>query len=226
MQDTTRRSFMSRLGAAVTAFGGGVATASAQTRPAATPFRSTRHAQDNWLDRPGKHRVIIDAVTANGAGEAILYANNLYVANNAAYTLGESDLAIVICMRHFATPLAFGDAFWAKYGPVAGEMLKFSDPKTQKPPVTNLYNSPAYGLSLPNLGNTLSDVIKRGTHVAICDMATHFFSGEAAKVLGTSAEAIYKDCTSSNVAGSRFVSAGVVAVTRAQERGYTLIYAG
>ena len=65
--------------------------------------------------------------TANGAGEAILFANNLYEANKSAYSLGDSDLAIVICMRHFATPFAFTDAVWAKYGKGISEMLKFTE---------------------------------------------------------------------------------------------------
>ena len=105
--------------------------------------------------RPGKHRVFIDSATPNGAGEAILYTNNLFNANKAAYAGGaDADLAIVVCMRHFATPFAFTDAMWAKYGKVIGGMVNFTDPKAKAAPAINLYwNSPEYGLSLPNLTN-------------------------------------------------------------------------
>ncbi|HTK29360.1 MAG TPA: hypothetical protein VL309_07405 [Vicinamibacterales bacterium] len=225
MTEKNRRRFVAQAAAAVAAVGA-ARPALAQT-PAAGRFQPARHAADDWLDRlPGKHRIFIDAVTPNGAGEAVLFANNLYVANQAGYSLGPSDLAIVICMRHFATPFAFSDAFWSKYGKMAGGMLKFNDPKTNQPPTTNVYRSTEYGMALPNLGNSLGDVLEKGTHLAICDMATHFFAGEAAKAAGEPADAVYKEFVASALPNSHFVAAGVVGVNRAQERGYTLIYAG
>lgn len=226
MDQTTRRSFVSRMTAALAFVGGGATTALAQpSAPGA--FKATRHAQDDWLDQiPGKHRIFIDAVTPNGAGEAILFANNLYVTNKSAYALNDGDLAIVICMRHFATPFAFSDAFWSKYGKGAGTMLKFNDPTTSQPPARNVYLAADAAEKTSSLGNTLSDVIKRGAHVAVCDMATHFFAGETAKATGRSPDALYTEFKASAVANSHFVAAGVVGVNRAQERGYTLIYAG
>jgi len=53
-------------------------------------------------------------------------------------------------------------------------MLNFKDPKTKEAPTTNLFNSAAYGLTLPSLGNTIDALIKRGTQFAVCDMAMHF----------------------------------------------------
>jgi hypothetical protein len=226
MDQTTRRQFVVRSAAAVAVVGGAAGTAAAQDPPAG-PFRPAHHAQDDWFDSiPGRHRTFIDATTPHGAGEAILFANNLYVANKAGYGLNDADLAIVICMRHFATPFALGDAFWAKYGKVTGEMLKFNDPKTNQPPTRNVFRSADYGMTLPNLGTPLTDVLAKGTHIAICDMATHFFAGEAAKANGGSADAIYKEMVAAAPPNSHFVAAGVVGVNRAQERGYSLIYAG
>jgi hypothetical protein len=226
MDNSTRRQFVVQTAAALAVAGGAVAPIAAQT-PAAATFRPTRHAQDDWLDAlPGKHRILIDATTPNGAGEAILFANNLYVANKAAYGLNDSDQAIVICMRHFATPFAFNDAFWAKYGKLTGEMLKFNDPKTSQPPTHNVYRSADYGMSLSNLGTPLPDVLAKGVHLAICDMATHFFAGEAAKATGAGEDALYKEFVAAAPPNSHFVAAGVVGVNRAQERGYSLIYAG
>lgn len=224
---SARRSFMSGLGAAIAALGLGSAAAAAQTPKPAAGFKPARHRQDDWLDKvPGKHRVFIDAATASGAGEAILFANNLYTANKDAYALGDSDLTIVICLRHFATPFAFTDAMWAKYGKGMSAMVKFTDPRTHEAPSTNLYNSAAYGLELPTLGNTIDAMIKRGTSFAICDAATHFLAAQMAGPTGGNAAAIYKDLTANTIPSSRFVPAGVVAVNRSQERGYTLLYAG
>ncbi len=228
MDQTTRRRFVSKVSAALAVFGGTatLATAQAQT-PASTPFRPARHKADDWLDQiPGKHRIFIDAVTPNGAGEAILFANNLYTTNQSAYGLADSDLAIVICMRHFATPFAFNDTFWSKYGTAAGGMLKNNDPKTQKAPTRNVYMAADAVDATSSLGTTLQDVLKRGTQLAVCDLATHFFAGQLAKGNGGNADALYKEFVASAVPTNHFVAAGVVGVNRAQERGYTLIYAG
>src|SRR3954471_6697841 len=112
-----RRSMMSGVGAAAAALALTSKTAVAQTR--ATSFQPARHQQDAWFnDVRGKHRTFIDASTATGAGAAVLYANNLYEANKTGYSLQESDVAVVVCLRHFATAFAFNDSIWAKYGKV------------------------------------------------------------------------------------------------------------
>jgi hypothetical protein len=219
----TRRSMLVGLGAAAAASAVAVQSAGAQTAGAA--FRATRHPEDSWLDAaPGaKHRIVIDAPTPHGAGEAVLFASNLYDQTKAAYKGTEKDLAIVIVLRHFGTPFGYNDAFWAKYGKPVGTLLEFNDPKTKQPPSINVFNSEAYGMELPNFGNTLDKVQKLGTRFAICDAATHFIASQLAGS-GGNADAIYKELVASILPGSRMVSAGVVAVTRAQEYGYSLIY--
>jgi hypothetical protein len=217
-----RRSVMSGLGAAIAAFALGSKTAAAQT-PAAR-FQPARHQQDAWLDAiAGKHRTFIDASTPRGAGEAMLYANNLYEANKTGYTMPENDVVVVACLRHFATPFAYNNAIWAKYGKAMSMMIEFADPKTKQAPSTNLLNSPAYGMALPNLGNTIDSVVKRGTRFAVCDMATHFFAAQLAMTSGGNADAVYKELTANLIPNSHMVAAGVVAVNRAQEYGYTLL---
>ena len=219
-----RRSMISSLGAVAAAVALGSRTVSAQTQ--AGRFQPARHSQDTWLDAiPGKHRTFIDASTVRGAGEGMLYANNLYEANKSGYSLPESDIAIVVCLRHFATAFAFNDAIWAKYGKSMSTMLEFTDPKTKQPPSTNLLNSADYGMSLPNLGNTIASVVKRGTRFAVCDMATHFFAAQLAMASGGNADAIYKELVANTIPNSHMVAAGVVATNRAQEYGYTLLTA-
>jgi len=78
---------------------------------------------------------------------------------------------------------------------------------------------------MPNLGNTIPSVIKRGTHFAVCDMATQFISGQAAAAVKANPEALYKEFAANLIPNSHLVSAGVVAVGRAQELGYTLLTA-
>ena len=220
----TRRSLLVGLGAAAAAAAVAVRSAGAQ---APAMYRPARHQEDSGLDSvPGTHRVIIDAVTATGAGEAVLYANNLYVANKNAYSIAEKDLAIVIVMRHFATPFAYNDTIWAKYGKAFSDLVKFTDPKTKQVPKTNLYNATTYGMELPNLGNTIDQQRNRGARFGVCDMATHFIAGQLAAGGGGTEDTIYKELVANIIPNARMVSAGVVAVTRAQEYGYGLIYAG
>jgi len=217
-----RRSMLSRLGVTMAAFAFGTGTARAQT-PAAR-FQPASHPEDAWFDAvPGKHRTYIDATTPNGAAEAVLYANNLYTANKSGYSLPESDIVVVVGLRHFATVFAFADPVWAKYGKVMSGMLSFTDPKTKQAPSSNLLTSADYGMTLPNFGNTIQSVVSRGARFAVCDMATHFIAGQIAAATSGTADAVYKELTSNLIPSSRLVPAGVVAVNRAQERGYTLL---
>jgi hypothetical protein len=217
-----RRSMMSGLGAA--AVGVALTARPAAGQNAAGRFQAARHQQDAWLDAiAGKHRIFIDASTPRGAGEAMLYANNLYVANKSGYALPESDIVVVACLRHFATAFAFNDAMWAKYGKPLSMMLEFTDPKTKQAPSTNLLNSADYGMALPNLGSTIDSVVRRGTRFAVCDMATHFFAAQVAMMSGGNGDAVYKELVANMIPNSHLVAAGVVAVNRAQEYGYTLL---
>lgn len=227
MTDTARRSFLTGIGAAATAAGLTIVAEAQAPAPRAARFQPSRHADDDWMDKlPGKHRMVIDAASPDGAGSALLFAANLYDANKAAYGLGDHDLAILIVMRHFATPFAYSDAAWKKYGNALSAVLKFTDPKTKGAPTSNLYNVEGYGLSLPNLGNTIPAVLKHGAQIAICDTATHGVAGLVAGAAKSDPQTVYNDFKANTIAQSRFVPAGVVAVNRAQERGYTLIYAG
>ena len=218
-----RRAIIAGLGTAAAAVALGSRTASAQT--AARRFQPTRHAQDAWFDAlPGKHRTFIDASTAAGAGQALLYANNLYEANKAGYQLTDKDIAVVVCLRHFATAFAFNDAMWAKYGAVMSGALQFTDPKTKAAPTKNLYKSATdYGLDLQNFGNTIDAVANRGTQFAVCDLATHFFAGALAMATGATPDAVYAELKANLIQNSHMVAAGVVAVNRAQEYDYTLL---
>jgi hypothetical protein len=217
----TRRAVLTGGSAAVAAVALG-SPASAQSA-GTTRFQPARHPQDAWLDAvPGRHRTFIDASTVRGAAEAVLNANNLFEANKSGYSLSDRDVAVVICLRHFATAFAFTDAVWAKYGTPMSALLEFTDPKTKQAPTTNLLLSADYGMMLPNLGNSIPAVTTRGVQFAICDMATHFVATQLAGT-GGNADAIYKELVANLIPGSHLVAAGVVAVNRAQEHGYTLL---
>jgi len=222
-----RRSLLSGLGAAAAGiFALMSKPAGAQTPASTARFQPSRHQQDGWMDAlPGKHRTFIDCATVSGAGEGVLYANNLYVANASGYKLAESDLAIIVCLRHFGTVFAYNDAIWSKYGKAMSDLVQFTNPKTKQAPTANLLNSADYGLSLSNLGNTIPSVVKRGTQFAVCDMATTFISGQVAAAVKANPQEMYKEFVANLIPNSHLVAAGVVAVNRSQEYGYTLLTA-
>jgi intracellular sulfur oxidation DsrE/DsrF family protein len=224
-----RRSFLSRLAAGAAIVGGVVfrsERAEAQSGGAA-PWRPARHAQDDWLDQiPGGHRFIIDTTSPEGAGSAMLFANNFFIANQNGYGLGNADAAVVIVLRHNSTPFAYTDAMWAKYGKSIGDASTFDDPKTKTRPTINVYNKGDYATSLPNFGVTLDALIGRGVHFAVCQMATRRIAGVIATARGANVDEVYKELVSNLIRNSHMAPAGIVAVNRAQERGYAFANAG
>jgi intracellular sulfur oxidation DsrE/DsrF family protein len=105
---------------------------------------------------------------------------------------------------------AFTDPFWAKYGPVVAESLKLPDPALKANPHRA----------------QLETLIKRGVQYAVCDMASHRYAGIIARKVDGEAEAVYKEMAASLIGNARFVPAGIIAVNRAQERGYSIAYTG
>jgi intracellular sulfur oxidation DsrE/DsrF family protein len=225
-----RRSFLSRLGlgsALGAALGLGAAPASAQGRPEGTaPFQPSRHTQDDWLDGlPGKHRFFFDTLSPEGFGHGIFFANNYFNANKSAYGLEAGDLALAICMRHESTGFAFSDAMWAKYGAALSERAgNFLDPKTKAVPTINVYRATGYGL--PNMNVTIDAIAKTGVHFAVCQLATRAIAGVAARRSGGKADDIYTELTANLIPNAHMVPAGIIAVNRAQERGYSFAYIG
>ena len=215
-----RRSFLSRLGVGLAAFGAALVPApvSAAQSPAAAPpppWQPTRHTQDDWLDQvPGQHRLVFDTTMPEGLGNALLYANNFYLANQNGYGLGNADVAIVIVMRHASTLFAYNDAMWAKYGTVLAQRSNLIDPKTSQAPKVNIQ------------GSTVDGLTKKGMHVAVCQMATRRFAGAIAQATGGNADAVYTELVGNLVGNAHMVSAGIVAVNRAQERGYAFASVG
>lgn len=218
-QRIDRRRLLTGVGAATAGLVVGQVDLGAQApAPAASTFQPARHAQDAWMDQlPGKHRVILDTVSPDGAGQGIGYSGNWYNANRTGYQVENADVALILCLRHHATAYAFNNAMWAKYGKVFAERMGMKDVDPAKPPTSNPLNSgerPA-----------LDGLVKRGAHFAICGLATRLYASSIAGDGGDSA-AIYKELESNTIANGHIMAAGVVAITRAQEYGYSLIYVG
>ena len=207
--------------AAALAFGG---IAAAQVKAAAARFEPIRHDKDNWLDKlPGGHRLVFDTTTPASVAQAIFFANNFLRTNRNDYGLQNSDLAVVIVLRHQSAPFGYSDAMWAKYGSAAAAHAAFEDPKSKGIPKANVFNSADYGNLMPNRGTTIDVVAKQGVQFAVCSASTRAVAGVIARASGGEVDAIYAEITSNLVSNARMVPAGIVTVARAQERGYSLI---
>ena len=218
-----RRLFLARLGAGASVVGSTLAASPGALAQAATdvPWRPTRHTQDNWLDKiPGQHRFVFDTTSTEGMASALRFADNYYVASGDAYGLKDSDLAILIVARHKSTPFGYNDAIWAKYGKQLSELGQYADPKTKEAPNINIYAAPG---DASNQAGRLNGLIKRGARVAVCQMSSSEIAGSIANTTGGDADAILKEFGANLVGNARFVAAGIVAVNRAQEYGYSFV---
>jgi intracellular sulfur oxidation DsrE/DsrF family protein len=218
-----RRKFLARLGAGAGVVGASViASSSAEAQAAAdAPWRPARHTQDDWYDKiPGVHRFLFDSSTAESMGWALQFASNYFTANQDVYGLKESDLAVIIVARHKATSFAYSDAIWAKYGKQISEQAEFLDPKTKEPPKFNVYGP----MGETQQAGKMEALIKKGVQFAVCQMSTRGIATRIAKANGVEIDSVIKEVTSSLIGNAHMVPAGILAVNRAQERGYSFIY--
>jgi intracellular sulfur oxidation DsrE/DsrF family protein len=210
-----RRAWMS----AMTTLGAGLTLGTGRAAAAArAAFAPARHTQDEWLDKArGKHRVFIDTATPRGAADGLQYAVNLFTANKSGYDLGDEDIAIVICLRHQSALFAFTDAIWSKHAKTLADSVSYVDPRTNQAPLANPHTAaPA---------DRIGTLARRGVQFAICDLSTRRLARLLAGADGD-VDAMYKQMAGSVIPNGRLVPAGVVAVTRAQEYGYSLLHAG
>lgn len=174
-----------------------------------------RHAQDDWLDQaPTGHRVVFDAWMSDTVGETLTFAFNWFSVNKQQYGLTDGDLAMVIVLRHGSAPFAFGTGIWEKYGKVLAANMSANDPVAHPIPATNVHAERLRGLA------------KQGMRLGVCDLSTRRYARAIAQATSQDADAVYKEITSNPIGPARFVPAGVVTVTRAQERGYSVVSIG
>jgi len=219
-----RRLFLTRLGLGAGVIGASVVganVAAAKPVPAADAggtFKPARHDQDAWYDQiPGQHRFLIDTDNGEAMSWGMRFAGNYFNANVNTYGLKDSDLAVIIVARHRSTSFAYNNAMWAKYGKYFSAQAEFVDPKTKEAPTANVYLTAEEGQAAP-----IDGMIKRGVHFAVCGMSTRAIAGRVAEGTGGKADDIVKELSANLVGNARIVPAGILAVSRAQEYGYTL----
>jgi intracellular sulfur oxidation DsrE/DsrF family protein len=206
-----RRAIITGLGAVAAAGALGARSAAAQ---GAVPdsFTPMLHPQDEWMSaiRGSKHRIVLDTTSPAGVPDAIRFANNLLAGHKNGWGVEESDVAVLVCFRHGATPFGYTDAIWSKYGNTI-------DPKATPAPAANPFNSGAE--------SQLAALAKRGVQFMVCGTASR---GLATRIAGQGGdvEAVLKEMGANLISSARIVPAGVVSVVHAQERRFALISVG
>ena len=213
-----RREFLGGVAATAAAIGLGdlIASAQAADSGAGTDFQS-------WLESiSGKYRQVYDAPAPNN-GFALIWSHVFLTTGAKGYNVSESDLGVVVVLRHSAIPIAFSDGVWEKYK--LGEYFKINDPATKAPALRNPFVHIKPG-DMPLPEAALEKLVARGVKFAVCNAAIHHRSARMAQQTGLQHESIEKDWLGAVLPGVQVVPSGVLAVNGAQSKGCTYCFAG
>ena len=210
---TDRRSFIT----AMAALGAGASLATAAEPTQQAP------ASDAWLDKlQGQHKQLFDAPDPEG-GTLLRHARGYLDVWRDAYGVPERDINLVVTLYGGTMPLGLQDDRWAKYK--FGEALNINDPTTNAPLARNWFARPKAGdpVADGSPDSSIDALLKRGVVFLLCNNAVQRWSGRLAKQgLGTATD-IYADLTSHVWPGVTIVPNVLIAMTKANERGFAYL---
>jgi intracellular sulfur oxidation DsrE/DsrF family protein len=217
-----KRTFIERFWTGLTAIG--TASFIAQGVQAQTTSRNwqpVRHDIDDWYDQiPGKHRFVFDTVNPDTFAAAMTFSNTYYKANEEGYRLKSHDLAVILVARSRSTGFAYNDAVWSKYGEILSDRMSVVDPKTKQPAKVNIHLK---GEDESGDNPSLESLITNGLRFAVCRVATRNNAIAIAKATSANADTVFDELAANLIPNSHLVPAGIVAVNRAQEHGYSFV---
>jgi hypothetical protein len=216
---THRRGFLGTVAAAAAAGLASLTPLRLEAKPRAAASKGIDASFETWLNRiTGKHKMIFDAPEPNG-GMAVVWPRVWLNGNNENYGTKDADNSTVIVLRHAAIPMAMQDALWAKYQ--LGEV--FGIKEGDAPAVRNIYAKP---LPLPLPGTGAEALLASGALIGVCNVALTVYSGMVAQKMGMDAAAVKAEWVAGLLPGVQVVPSGVLAVSRAQEKGCGYCFAG
>jgi len=216
-----RRGFLGTLAASTAA---GLASLTPLSLEAAT---RTRRITDNavdaafeaWLNKiTGKHKMLFDAPEVN-SGMPVVWPRVWLNGNNENYGTKDTDNSAVIVLRHAGIPIAMQDATWAKYK--LGEAFNIKDGDAAA--TRNVF---AKQMPLPLPGTGIEQLLASGAQFGVCNVALTVYSGMVAQKMNMDAAAVKADWVAGLMPGVQVVPSGVLAVSRAQEKGCSYCFAG
>lgn len=206
-----RRRFLAQLSGGLAAMAGVSAPLAAQQVSAA--LSDPDH--DAWMQRAqGEHKALFHA-TSPGDGAPMLMAMNYLDVYGSAYGAQPGHVSAVIGVHGTALPIALNDGAWDRYE--LGRRINVTDPDTKEPARRNVF---AVGGPY-----SIDTMISRGVILLVCNMALNLTASSIARARSLVAADVYNDLKSSVIPGGIVVPALVIAISRAQEKGFTYIRA-
>lgn len=204
---SARRRFLAQLSGAAAAFAG----LAVPERARASTVLDPNH--DAWMQRArGRHRQFFHSA-AHGDGAAMLMATNYLDVYGAAYGSPASHVSAVIGVHGSALPIGLNDAAWDKYE--LGKVINVNDPDTKIAAKRNVF---AVGGPI-----SIDTAMRRGIVLLVCNIALTRLSNSLASSQSLPQADIYNDLRASVIPGAFVVPGLVVAINRAQEKGFTYV---
>lgn len=176
-------------------------------------------AFEAWLNRiTGTHKIAFDAPEPN-SGMPVVWPRIWLNGLNDTYGTTDAQNSAVVVLRHGAIGLALQDAAWAKYH--LGEVFDIKDGDA---PATR--NPFAKALPLPLPGTGVEALLGTGVLIGVCDVALTVNSAAVAKKMNLDPAAVKADWVAAVIPGVQIVPSGVLAVSRAQDKGCGYCFAG
>ena len=226
---TPRREFLGHLATSAVALAG-TACVSANTTPAtaaaapiapaggSTSTQARVQWDDSWVSRlTAKHKAMFEAATVE-EGAVLNHAVRYLTGIKEALDPPDSDVQVVLVIRHSAIPMAFNDAMWEKYKIGKEAKIKDGNDWATRNPYLNSSRASARG---DRPSSTLAWFAAHGHILLGCNMAALGWSGQFAQTAGADSKAVYEEMKANLVPGMILQPNGIYAVHRAQEAGCT-----
>ena len=192
---------------------------------AATSSPLIQGDHDAWLAKQtGQHKCFFD-FPLHGGGTPLLHMYNYIETYRRAYgtTPGQVNAigSLYFVGPTSSLPLAFNDAMWAKYK--VGELLKLTDPKTNRPSERNMFYQPEtgdpvlFGGAFKAAG--MASLMEMGSTFLMCNNAFMMWVSQLAGAGMGSAADIEKELRANMLPGVYTVPAMVIAIEKAQSAG-------
>jgi len=166
----------------------------------------------SWTEKveKAKHRLVVDCAGVDD-GLALTNAQTVLAGYKDVYNMPDSDMAMVVVIRHKAVQMVLNDDIWAKWK--IGEQLSIKD--GAEPAVRNTF---AKGSGRGG-GSSMEGLMQRGVIILCCNLALMRSAGQFATAMSMPVDEARKLFIDSLVPGIIRQTNGVFAVTRAQEAG-------
>ena len=217
---TPRRSFLVRAAALGAALSGALPLrlgALGVPVPEASPDPDVA---DRWLQGlNGKHRQLFDMpLHENGLG--LVHVRNYLETWKTAYHVPDAQVNAIGTFYGKTIPLGLADPMWDKYP--LGEAIEAKD-ASGAPLKRNMFYDPKPGdpFAFDMYDSSIKALQARGARFILCNNALTLWSMMIAKKAGADQKAVYEELASNMLPGVILVPGMVVAINKAQERGFS-----